>query len=176
VGGDLQVLVAQPPDDVEGLARLLLARQSQRVGFHVLLDRGPHLRRRPEEPVSRHQPRQPLMRPLEVVVLDEVGQPVVQVLVVGEHRPRQVLVPQRLPEALDLAQCLRVLWPALAVGDPVLAQQLLEGGLPPPGRVLPPLVGQHFPGLTVQRDASLQRLEDQLPTLVVCQRVRHYVP
>lgn len=171
LGGDLQVLVAQPADQVEGFARRLLLGQARRIGLDVLLDDRAHRRRRPEESVGRDQPVQRLVRPLEVVVLHPKRKPPLQVVEVGKHRTRQVLVPQRLPEALHLAQRLRVLWAALDVADALLAQELLERGLAPPGRVLPAVVGQKLPRHPVLGNPPLQRLQHQLRFLVVRQCV-----
>lgn len=126
LGCDLQVLVAQAADQVEGLAWRLLLRQTQGVAFDVLLDGRPHRRRRSKETVSRHQPAQRLMRPLEVVVPHPQAKPPLQVIEVGKHRLDQVLLPQRLPETLHLAQRLRVLRSAPDVPDTLAAQQLLE--------------------------------------------------
>jgi len=116
-----QVLVAQSANQIEGLSRGLLTRQAHRVVRDALFDRGTHVRSRPEESVRRHKPTQRLVRPLEVVGVDEQLDPSCAIGEVGEHRAREKLVPQRLPEALDLAQGLRVLRPALDVLDPVLA-------------------------------------------------------
>jgi hypothetical protein len=115
------------------------------------------------------------VRALEVVVLDVEPEPPIEVREIGEHGPRQELVPQRLPEALDLAQGLRVLRTALDVTDPVLPHQLLERGLTPPGCVLPALIRQHLARDPVVGDAALERLEHQLRALVVRQRVRDHV-
>ncbi|HEU5142459.1 MAG TPA: hypothetical protein VFU04_04795, partial [Solirubrobacterales bacterium] len=67
LGSDAEVLVAQPPDQVEGLARGLRARQSERVRRDGRLDGRPDLGRRAKETIGRYQPRQRLVRPLEVV-------------------------------------------------------------------------------------------------------------
>jgi hypothetical protein len=66
---DREIAIAEPPDQVEGLLRRLLVRQTQRVLRHALFDRRPHLRRRAEEAVRRHQPRETLMGTLEIVAV-----------------------------------------------------------------------------------------------------------
>gem|GEM_PF-4177177 len=169
--GDAEVLVAQPADQVEGLARRLRARQPECVRCDGGLDRRAYLRRGTKEAVGRHQPGQRLVWPLEVVVLDVEAEPAVAVSEVGEDGPRQELLPERLPEALDLAERLRVLRPALDVPDAVLTQRLLEGRLPAPGGVLPTLVGQDLLRRPVRGDPALEGLEDQARLLVVRQRV-----
>jgi hypothetical protein len=172
-GGNGQVAISQPPDQVEGLLRRLLLRLTQSVGLDVLLDRRPHLGRRSEIPVCGHQSAQRLVRPLEVVTLDEESQPPLAIRKVREDRAAEKLVPQRLPEALDLSECLGMLRPALDVPDPILPQPLLEEGLASPRRVLSPLVGQDLLRHTEACDSSLERLEDQRPLLMVRQDEAH---
>lgn len=82
------------------------------------------------------------MRTLEVVVLDEQRHAPLAVLEVGKHGARQQLLPQRLPEALDLAAGLRMVRSALDVPDAVTLELGLELGVATPARVLPPLIGQ----------------------------------
>ena len=68
------------------------------------------------------------MRALEVVVLDEQRHPTLTVLEVGEHGAREQLLPQRFPEALDLAAGLRMVRSALDVPDAVPLELGLELG------------------------------------------------
>ncbi len=112
------------------------------------------------------------MRALEVVGVDEQRHPPHAVGEVREHRPGQELVPERLPEPLDLAERLRVLRPALHVPDAVAPELLLERGLAAPGRVLPALVGEHLRRRPERRDAPLQRLHHEARALVVRDRER----
>ncbi len=170
---DRQVPVTQPTDQVKGLSRRLLERQPLRVLADALLDRLAHLRRRPEETVRRHQPLDALVWALKVVRVHEKPQPPFTVGEVGKHRPTQEFLPKRLPESLHLAKRLRVLGPALDVPDALPPQLLLEFRLPPPRRVLSPLVGQHLLRRPVRRDAARQRLHHQRRPLVVRQRPRH---
>lgn len=155
--------------------RRLLLRQAQRVRRHLGLDRRAHVHRRAEEPVGGDRAVEPLMRSLEVVVLDEQRHPPLTVRKVREHRLAQELLPERLPEALDLPQRLRMLRPALHMRDAVSPQQLRELGLATPRRVLPPLVGQHLARLAVLRHPALDRLQHQRRLLVMRHRPRHEV-
>jgi hypothetical protein len=173
--GDAQVAVAQAADQVEGFSRRLLLRQSCSVFRHVLFNRCAHLRRRPKESICRHQSLQRLVRPVEVVRVDEESQPPLHIGEVGKHRPRQKLVPQRLPEALDLAQRLRMLRPALDVMNAFAPQLFFEFRRAPPCRVLPALVRQYLPRRAKRCDSFLQRLHHQPRLLVVRQSVRHQV-
>lgn len=173
VRGDRQVLISQPSDQVEGLLHGLLLGFAKRVGFDVFLDRRPHLGCRSEISVGRHEPAQRLVRPLEVVALHEEAKPPLTIGEVCKHRAAEKLVPQRLPEALDLSEGFGVLRPALDVPDPMLPQPFLEERLAAPGRVLSPLVGQDLLRHPEGRDPALKRLEDQRALLVVCQDEAH---
>ncbi len=64
-----------------------------------------------------------------------------------------------------------MLGPALDVADALPPQLLLKLRLPPPRRVLAPLVGQDLLRRPVRRDAPRQRLHHQRRALVVRQRV-----
>jgi hypothetical protein len=172
---DRQLAIAELTDQVERPLGFLLPGQPQGVALHRSLHGLADCRRRPEVAVRRHQPRQRLVRAVEVVVVDEVAQPPIAVGEVGEDRARQHLVPQGLPEALDLPQRLRVLRSALDVPHAVAAHQLLEGRLAPPRGVLPALVGQHFRRRAVLRRRPLECLEHQLRPLVVRQCVPDHV-
>ena len=169
--GDRQPLLAELADDVERLARRLLEREPQLVGRHSALDLGPHVRGGLEVAVGGDEAVERLVRTLEVVVADEVLEPALCVDDVREHGAAEKLVPQGLPEALDLAERLRVLRPAADVVDTHPGEQLLELGLAAPHRVLPAVVGQHLGRLAVRRDAALERLHHQRRLLVVRERV-----
>jgi hypothetical protein len=111
------------------------------------------------------------MRPLKVVVRQEVGETVLRIDCVRKHRPAEKLVPQRLPEPLHLAQRLRVLRPTADVLDAHPLQRLLELRLAAPHRVLPAVVRQHLRRLSVRSDASLECLHHQRGLLMMCERV-----
>jgi hypothetical protein len=174
-GGDAEVLIAEAADEVEGFVWLLLLREAERVRSHLRLDGSAHVRRRAEEAVRRDEPVEALMRALEVVVLDEQRDAPQAIGEVGEHRLAQEFVPQRLPEAFDLAERLRMLRPALAVADATALQQLLELGLAAPRDVLPALVGEHLARLAVLGDAALERVDHEARLVVVRHRPRHEV-
>jgi len=170
--GDGHVFVAEPPCQIEGLARRLLEREPQRVLRHGLLDCLPHLRRGAEVPVCGYETAQRLVRPAEVVRLDEERHAPLAVGEVGEHRAGEELVPQRLPEALHLAQRLRMLRPAHHMSNAVLLEQGFEGGLAAPRGVLPALVRQHLLRRAVSGDAALESFTSEAALLVVRQHVR----
>ena len=115
------------------------------------------------------------MRSLEVVVLDEELDAPKTVRKVRKHRLAQKLLPQRLPEAFDLAERLGMLRPALAVLDAIAPEQLLKLGFASPCGVLAALVGQHLVRLAVLGDAALERFDHQARLLVMRHRPRHQV-
>jgi hypothetical protein len=168
---DRQPLIAELSDDVEGLTRRLLERQAELVRADRALDFGADVGGRLEEAIGRDESVECLVRPLEVVVADEVVEAPLCVDDVGEHGAAEKLVPQRLPESLDLAERLRVLRPAADVMHAHAREQFLELGLAAPHRVLPTVVGQDLCRLPVRRDAPLERLHHQSRLLVVRERV-----
>lgn len=170
-GGDREIAVAELTDEVKRLTRRLLVSQPHRVLLNGLLDGRADMRRRLKEPVRGHEASERLVGALEVVGLHEEAEPAVAVGVVGKHRSRQELVPERLPESLDLPERLRVLGPALDVANAVLAERLFEVRLPSPGGVLPSLIGEDLLRLAPGRDPSRERLEHELGPLMVRQRV-----
>lgn len=111
---------------------------------------------------------------MEVVRLHEEREPLLAVSEVVEHRARKELVPERLPEPLDLAERHRMLRLALEMHDPVLPQCLLELGLASPRRVLPTIVRQDLLRRPVLRDPSLERFHHQAALLMVSDDVRHH--
>ena len=78
--------VAELTGEVKRLPQRLLLRQAQCVLGHLRLDARAHLAGGAEVPIRRRQALQPLVRPLEVVVLDVKRHPPLAVLEVGEHR------------------------------------------------------------------------------------------
>jgi len=73
---------------VKRLPQRLLLRQAQCILGYLRLDARAHHTRRAEEPIRRRQAFEPLMRTLEVVVLEVQRHAALAVLEVGEHRPR----------------------------------------------------------------------------------------
>jgi hypothetical protein len=172
---DRELPIAEPADEVKGLAWGLLAGQAQGVRGDRRLDRRAHGRRRAKEPIGRCEPVQGLVRALEVVVLHEQQHSALTVLVVRKHRAREELLPHRLPESLDLPARLRMVGAALHVLDAVPTQLRLKLRRPAPGRVLPSLVRQNLPWRAVLGNAAGQRLEHQRAPLVVGDRQAHEI-
>lgn len=168
-------MFAEPADQVERRLHRLLSRQPQRVRRHRRLDHAAHGRGRPEEPIGGRESVERLVRSLEVVVLHVQRHPPLAVGKVGEHRAREQLLPQRLPEPLDLAAGLRVVRAALHVRDAVAAQLRLELRRATPRRVLSTLVGQDLARCAVGGQPALERLQHQRAPLVMRQRQAHQV-
>jgi hypothetical protein len=160
-GGDRQVLIAELANDVEGLARRLLECEPQLVLLHRALDLCTHMRCCLEEAIRGHEPIERLMRPLQVVVADEVLEPPLRVDDVREHRPPQELVPQRLPESLDLPERLRMLRATTDVLHAEPREVLFELRLAAPHRVLTTVVRQYLARRAVSGDAALERFHHQ---------------
>jgi hypothetical protein len=94
------------------------------------------------------------VRALEVVVLDVKRHAALAVLKVGEHGSGEQLLPQRLPEPLDLPAGLRMVRAALHMGDAMTLQLRLELRTATPGGVLPALIGQDLPRRPIVCDAA----------------------
>ena len=172
---DGECLIAQLPGQIEGLARRLLARQTQCVLLDLCLNAGTHRRCGTEEAIRRGEPFERLMRTLKVVVLDIERHPPLAVLEVRKYRAREQLFPQRLPEALDLAAGLRVVRTALHVRNAVALELGLELGAAAPSGVLAPLVGQDLARCAVLRNATRQSFQHQHASLVMRHRQTHQV-
>jgi hypothetical protein len=164
---DGQALIAELADDVEGLASRLLEREAERIRRDRAFDLGTHVSGGPEETICRDKSIERLVRPLKVVVRQVVRESVLRVDRVGEYRATQKLVPQRLPEALDLAERLRMLRPTSDVVDAHSCERFLEFRLAAPHRVLPTVVRQDLRRLAVCRHAAFEGLHHQRRLLVV---------
>jgi hypothetical protein len=172
-GGDGQIAIAEPADQIERLSHRLFVRQALGIVGDVLLDRGAHLRRGAEEAICRHQPRERLVRTLEIVCVDEELKPSLQIGKIGEDRSRQKFVPQRLPKSFDFAERLRMLRATLDMANAFAPQLLLEFRRAAPRRVLPPLIRQNLARSAECCDALAQRFHHQRRALMVRQSVRH---
>lgn len=120
--------IAQLARQVKGFPQGLLLRQAQRVVGYLRLDACAHLGGRAEEPVRGCRTFKSLMGTLEVVVLDKERHSALAVLEVGEHRAAEQLLPQCLPEPLDLPAGLRMMRPALHMRDAMALELRFELG------------------------------------------------
>ena len=108
----------------------------QKVVFNARLDRLAQLRLDLKEAIGRTKAINALIGPFVIVVLDPELDALARVLEGIELRAHQKVLPDRGPEALDLAQGHGMLRAAFEVLDPVLAQLRFEARGAPPGGVL----------------------------------------
>ena len=142
-------LFAHPAHHVERRLRLSPQGQFLDVVLNTLLNDLPERLLNDKEPIRRTHALQTLMGPLVVVVFHPQPDALPRLLEGGELRTAQELLPDRLPEPLDLAQCHRVMRLAADVVDVVLLEFHLEPRLASPRGILPPVVGEHFLGHAV---------------------------
>lgn len=139
---DDEILVSEPARHEEGLAHGILLGQRLRILLDARLHRFLDLPSELEEPVRRHQALDPLMGPLEIVVLDPVANAADRILERFKNRLLEKLPPEMAPEGFDLAERLGVMRATPNVPYPPLLQDLLEPRLSPPGVILPTVVGE----------------------------------
>jgi len=126
-----------------------------------------------EETVGRAQSLDALVGPFVVVVLNPQFDPFAGALKVLELGPREELLPDAFPEALDLAQGHGMVWTAFEVRHPVLGQFGLESALSPPGGVLAAIVGEHLFGRLIFADGDPVHFDDRL-SCVAAEQVRSH--
>jgi hypothetical protein len=135
-------LLAQPPHHVEGTLGLPAEGELQDVLLDATLDHLPQLLHDAEEAVRRAEAVQRLVGPAVVVVLPPEPDPLAGGVEALELGAREELLPDGLPEPLDLAERHGVVGPALQVVDAILLELGLEAGGAPPAGELPALVGE----------------------------------
>jgi len=158
-------LLAEPADHVERLLGFAAERELQDVRLDAALDHVPQLVGDAKEAIGRAEAVQALMRAAMVVMLHPQPDPLAGRLEAVELGAGEELLPDRLPEALDLAQGHRVMRSALEVMDPVLLELGLEAGGAPPARELPALIGEELLGDAVLGDGPAIHLEHVLRCL-----------
>ncbi len=129
-----------------------------------------------EEAVRGTEALQALVRAPVVVILHPEPDPLAGRVEAVELRAVQELLPDRLPEALDLAERHRVMGPALEVMDAILLELGLEPGRAPPAGELPALVGEQLLRDAVFRHGPAVDLEHVLRRLAAEHLEPHHVP
>jgi hypothetical protein len=175
LGSNDHRLLPQPPHHVERTARFPAERELQHVLLDAALDDLPQLLGNGKEAIGGTQPLQGLVGPSVVVVLHPESHPLGGRLEAVELRAVEELLPDRLPEALDLAQRHRMVGPALQVVHPVLLELGLEAGGAPPAGKLPALVGEQLLGHAVLRHRPAVNLQDMLGRLTTEDVEPHHV-
>jgi len=152
---------------------------SEREFEHVLLDAAldhlPELLRDGEEAVGRAEPLERLVGPAVVVVLHPEPHPLAGGLEALELGAHQELLPDGLPEALDLPEGHGVVGSALQVVDMVLLELGLEAGRAPPTGELPALIGEHLLRDAVLRHRPAVDLQHVLRRLAAKDLQPHHV-
>jgi hypothetical protein len=115
------------------------------------------------------------MRSLVVVIGNPISQPLACIRERGKKGFLQELLPERLPEPLDLAQCHRMLRCTSNVADPLPLEYLLEPCLTAPGSKLSAVVRQDLPRGSPLAYGSLDHFQDGLRRLLPEQPVPHDV-
>jgi hypothetical protein len=168
-------LLAHPPHHVERAARLPSQRQFEHVLLNAALDDLAQFLGNGKEAIRWTQPLQGLVRPLVIVMLHPQPHPFAGRLEAVELRPHQELLPDRLPEPLDLAQGHGMMRPALDVVNPILAQLHFNAGGSAPTGVLAALIGEHLFGHAVLRHRSAVHLQHVLCRLAAKDVQPHHV-
>jgi hypothetical protein len=158
-------LLAQAPHHVERALGFAAEGEFQDVRLDATLDHVPQLVGDAEEAIGRAEPVQALVRAPMVVMLHPQPDPLAGRVEAVELGARQELLPDGLPEALDLAQGHRMMGPALEVMDVILLELGLETGGAPPTGELAALVGEQLLGHAVFPHRPAIHLEDVLRRL-----------
>jgi hypothetical protein len=146
LGAEHDRLAVHPPDHVEGRLRFAAQGEFQEVLLNARLDGFAEFILDPEEAVRWTEAFNALMRSLVVVVFDPEFDPLASGVEAVELGADQEVLPERGPEALDLAEGHRVLRAGLEVRDAILLELGLEAADPAPGGILAAVVGEHLLG------------------------------
>ena len=145
-GAEHDRLAVHPPDHVEGGLRFAAQRQLEEVFLNALFNGVAQLGLDFEEAIRRAETFNALMRPLVVVVFDPEFDPLTGGVKAVELGAGQEVLPDRGPEALDLAEGHRMLRAGLEVRHVILFEFGLEAADATPGGILATVVGEHLLG------------------------------
>ena len=152
-------------DHVKGGFGLSAQGHLQQVVLDARFDGFAQLRGDLKEAVGRTKTFDALMRPLVVVVFDPKADAFPGRIEALELGAGEELLPDRFPEALNLAQRHRVMRAGLEVSDAAFFEFGLEAGGAPPGGVLAPVVGEHFFGRVILAHGGAQDFQHVLGCL-----------
>jgi hypothetical protein len=139
-------LAFHAPDHVERRLGLAAQRHLQEVFLDAGLDGFAQLGLDLEEAIGGAKAFDALMGTLVVVVLNPEFDALARGFKTVELGASQELLPDALPEALDLAQGHGMMWTGFEVRDTILAQLGFEARGAAPGGVLPAIIGEHLFG------------------------------
>ena len=161
-GAEHDGLTVQAADHVEGRLGFSTQSELQEIGLNALLDGLAQLGLDLEEAIGGTQALDALIGALMVVMLDPEFDALAGVLEAVELGPHEEVLPDRGPEALDLAQRHRVLGSRLEVSDVILLELGLEAAHAPPVGVLATVVGEHLLGRLELAGGDAIDLDDRL--------------
>ena len=159
-GAEHDRLAVHAPDHVERRLGFAAQGQFQEVFLNAGFDGFAEIMLDLEEAVGGTEPFDALMGPLVVVILDPEFDPLAGGVEGIELGADQEVLPERGPEALDLAEGHRMLRSRLEVRDAILFEFGLETADAPPGGVLPPVVGEHLLGRLKLADGDAIDFDD----------------
>src|SRR5512136_3053178 len=169
-------LPLHPSHHIKRLPRLPPKRHLQHILRNPLLHHLPQFPLDLKKPIRRVQPPNPLVRPLVIVILYPVPDPLLRLLKTPKLGPYQKLLIHRLPKPLDLPQRHRMVGLRFNVLHPVFSQLPLKPRRPPPGRILPPPVRQHLLRHPVFPNRPAVYLDHLIRRLAPVQLQPHHVP
>jgi len=144
LGAEHDGLAVHATDHVEGRLGFAAQRQFEEVLLDARLEGLAQLGLNGEEAVRGAEPLKTLVRTAMVVVFDPEFDSLPGVVEAAELGAGQEVLPERGPEAFDLAQGHGVMRAGLDVGHAILFEFGLEAAGAAPGGVLPPVVGEHL--------------------------------
>lgn len=146
LGAEHDRLAVHPPDHVEGRVRFAAQGEFQEVLLHARLDGFAEFILDLEEAIRRTKALDALMRSLVVVILDPEFDPLAGGVEAVELGADQEVLPDRGPEAFDLAEGHGMLRARLEMRHAILFEFGLETADAAPGGVLATVVGEHLLG------------------------------
>ena len=146
LGAEHDGLAVHAADHVEGRLRFAAQRQFEEVFGNALLDGFAQFILDLEEAVGGTKAADALMRPLVVVIFEPEFDALAGGVETVELGADDEVLPDRGPEALDLAQRHGMLRPGFDVRDTILFEFGLEAAHAAPVGVLAPVVGEHLFG------------------------------
>jgi hypothetical protein len=145
-GAEHDRLAVHPPDHVEGRVRFAAQGEFEEIFLNARLDGFAEFILDLEEAIGRAETINALMRSLVVIVFDPEFDPLARGVEAVELGANQEVLPERGPEALDLAEGHGMLRAGFEVRHAILFELGLETADAAPGGVLAAIVGEHLLG------------------------------
>ena len=155
-------LAFHPPDHVEGRARGAAQGHLEQVLLDAGFDRLAQLALDLKVAVRRAEPTDALVGLAMVVIADPELDAFARRFEALELRADQKILPERGPEALDLAEGHRVLRARFEMGNALLFHLRFKARCPAPGGILWPAIGEHLLGRLILGGGDAKGLEHRL--------------